>query len=122
MHEMGIALEIIDIVNASVPEGADPGSVRKVHLQVGKLSAIVADSLRFCFEVATRDTPLAGAQLVIEELPVVALCNECGHRWTVEEPVFICEKCDSGSLSIVSGRELDIRSIEITDEDQSHAV
>ena len=39
-----------------------------------------------------------------------------GVAWTITEPVFKCEACDSGSLEILSGRELDIESIEIAEE------
>ena len=113
MHEMGIVLEVIKIATASIPEDMKDAHVARVNLEVGKLSAVVPDSLRFCFEVAGKDTALAGAELVIEEIPVRILCRECRAEWTVETPVFRCRKCDSGSVEIVSGRELDIRSIEI---------
>ncbi|UCD81911.1 MAG: hydrogenase maturation nickel metallochaperone HypA, partial [Desulfobacterales bacterium] len=91
--------------------------VEKVNLKIGKLAAVVPDSLRFCFEVAVKDTPLDGAKLAIEELPVVARCKDCDMQWTINSPAFICENCSSGALEIISGRELDIESIEITEED-----
>ncbi len=116
MHEMGIALQIIEIATASLP--ADLGEVRvaAVNLKIGKLAAVVPASLRFCFDVAIKDTPLAGAKLAIEEVPVVARCKDCNARWTIDEPVFICKTCESGSLEILSGRELDIESIEVVEE------
>ena len=116
MHEMGIALQIVEIATASIPPDLDGARVARVNLKVGKLAAIVPDSLRFCFNVATKDTPLDGAELAIEELPVLAQCNDCGIKWTITEAVFKCEACDSGSLEILSGRELDIESIEIAEE------
>jgi len=118
MHEMGIALEIIDIATASIPPEARSVKVERVNLKVGKLSAVVPDSLRFCFDIVSKDTPLAGAELVIEETPVVARCRDCGARWTIAEPVFTCQACESGTLEILSGRELDIVSIEIAQEDE----
>ena len=72
MHEMGIALQIVEIATASIPPDLDGARVARVNLKVGKLAAIVPDSLRFCFGVATKDTPLDGAELAIEELPVLA--------------------------------------------------
>jgi len=117
MHEMGIALQIVEIATASIPADAGDVRVEKVHLKIGKLAAVVPESLRFCFDVAIKDTALEGALLVIEELPVVARCRDCGHRWTIHEPAFKCENCGSGSLEILSGRELDIESIEISQED-----
>jgi len=116
MHEMGIAQQIIDIATASIPPDMRSARVERVNLKIGKLSAVVPDSLRFCFEIVSQDTPLAGAELAIEETPVVARCKDCDARWTIAEPVFTCRTCNSGSLEILSGRELDIVSIEIADE------
>ena len=117
MHEMGIALEIINIATASIPEDVKDARVARVNLMVGKLSAVVPDSLRFCFEVAGKDTALADAELVIEEIPVQIRCQACRTDWTADTPVFRCPTCDSGLVQIVSGRELDIRSIEIEEDD-----
>ena len=117
MHEMGLALEIIDIATASIPAGMTGARVERVNLTIGKLSAVVAESLRFCFEVARRDTALDGAELNIEEIPVRARCKGCGHEWTVDQPVFRCPACDGTALEILSGRELDIKSIELQDKD-----
>jgi hydrogenase nickel incorporation protein HypA/HybF len=116
MHEMGIALQIIDIATASIPPDMRSARVERVNLKIGKLSAVVPDSLRFCFGIASQDTPLAGAELAIEETPVVARCKDCDARWTIAEPVFTCQACNSGALEILSGRELDIVSIEIAEE------
>jgi len=118
MHEMGIALEIIDIAEASIPAEMKHVQVESVNLKIGKLSAIVPESLTFCFSVAIKDTRLEGARLNIEQVPVVATCKDCDHRWTIDEPAFACPKCESGSIELISGKELDIVSIEIMDEDQ----
>ena len=91
--------------------------IQRVNLQVGKLSAIVPDSLRFCFDLVVKETPLEGAELAIEEVPVVARCRDCRTQWTVTEPVFTCSACQGGAIDILSGRELYIKSIEIEDED-----
>jgi len=117
MHEMGIAMEIVNIATASIPADMKGARVQRVNLHVGKLSAVVADSLRFCFDLVVKDTPLEGAELAIEELPVVARCRDCNAQWTVTEPVFTCQACQSGAIDILSGRELDITSIEIEDKD-----
>ena len=119
MHEMGIALQIIEIATASLLADLGEARVARVNLKIGKLAAVVPNSLRFCFDVAVKDTPLAGADLTIEEIPVVARCKDCNAKWTIDEPVFICKTCESGSLEILSGRELDIESIEVVEEENN---
>jgi len=114
---MGIAMEIVRIATASIPADMQDARVRRVNLAVGKLSAIVPDSLRFCFDLVVKQTHLEGAELAIDEKPVQARCNDCGHAWTVTQPVFTCPACRGGAVDMLSGRELEITSIEIEDED-----
>lgn len=115
MHELGIALQIIKIAQGAIPNGLTGVRVEKVHLNIGKLNAVVPDSLRFCFGFATRETLLEGAELVINEIPVVAMCRKCGHEWTTDGFVFNCPACLSAGIDMISGREFAVESIEIKD-------
>ena len=114
---MGIAMQIVEISTASIPADLAGAQVEKVNVKIGKLSAVVPASLRFCFQIVTQDTPLSNASLIIEEIPIVIKCSDCNIEWTIDEPVFSCQKCGGGSVDIVSGRELDISSIEIAEGD-----
>lgn len=113
MHEMGIVLEIIKIASESVPKEANGAVIKQINLQIGKLSAIVPESLKFCFDIASKETAAAGATLNIEVMPVMAKCKDCGAKWEITGPAFVCQACDSASIAILSGREMDIKSIEI---------
>ncbi|WP_373498763.1 hydrogenase maturation nickel metallochaperone HypA [Desulfococcus sp.] len=115
MHEMGIAMQVVEIATAAIPEDMAGSRVERVNLRVGKLSAVVPDSLRFCYDVIVRDTPLANSTLNIQEIPVSAKCGDCGHEWIAERPEFLCARCGGGSVQIVSGQELEIVSIDIAD-------
>ena len=117
MHEMGIAMQIIQIAVESLPAEKGNIKIERVNLKIGKLSAVVPESLRFCFKIAAQDTPLCDATLQIEEIPLVVRCRKCSAQQTISEPVFTCRQCSSGSVDIISGRELDIDSIEIADKD-----
>jgi hydrogenase nickel incorporation protein HypA/HybF len=117
MHEMGIAIRIAEIARDAIPaDWADP-RVEAVCLKVGRLTAVVPESLSFCFDVVTRDTPLAGARLEIEDVPVIGRCRTCGARSRIDEPPFVCAGCGGERLELVSGRELLVQSIELADED-----
>ena len=115
MHELGIAANIIEIAIDSIPADLNNMPVEKINLKLGKFSSVMAESLKFCFETLIPGTRLEGAELFIEEVPVTAKCKECNFQWVVPEPVFVCKKCGSGLIDIISGRELDISSIEIAD-------
>ncbi len=120
MHEMGIATEIVRIVTESIPADMDGCKVARVNLKVGKLAAVVPQSLRFCFEIVAKETPVQGARLEIQEIAVVARCNDCDHQWEIGEPVFSCPQCRGGNIEMLSGRELDIDSIELEEEEDPH--
>ena len=68
MHEMGIAMQIVEIAIASIPDDLKNARIGRVNLKVGKLAAVVPESLHFCFQIATQDTPLYNADLHIEEI------------------------------------------------------
>ncbi len=116
MHEMGIAMQVVEIAAASIPEQLKGSRVQGVYLKIGKLSSVVPDSLRFCFDIVSKDSAIAGATLYIEEIPVTARCKSCDHSWTIEGPAFSCPQCGSGTIELTSGQELDIASIEIEED------
>jgi len=116
VHELSIAQSLLEIV---LEEGRRHRmtSVKVIRLQVGELAAVVADSLNFCFELLSKETPASGAVLEIETVPVVARCVPCGEVFEVENQVFLCPRCGEPVLDLVSGRDLSVMSIEGETED-----
>jgi hydrogenase nickel incorporation protein HypA/HybF len=114
MHELGIAQNILQIVQQSVTEVQAP-DVRTVRIRVGLLSGVVPDSLDFCFSAIVNDTELRQARLAIEQVPIVSECKECRHRFQVSDMDFSCPACRSSRLELISGRELEITEIELVD-------
>ncbi len=115
MHEMGIAQQMVTIALESIPEDEETPRVQTMNLRIGSMAAVVEDSLRFCFEIITKDTPLEGTALVIEHVPLKLRCSACGNEWETETPAFRCPACSSGEVEIIAGRELDIDSLELAD-------
>lgn len=115
MHEMGIALQVIEVATASIPPEIKDVKVERISLRIGKLSGVVAENLTFCFEVAARKTPLEGAEMLIEEIPSIARCRACFYQWEVDGAAFVCPECSSVELDMISGRELEVSSIEIAE-------
>lgn len=115
MHEMGIARQVVNAVLTAAGPHLEETRVVRINLRIGRLSGVVADSLLFHLEILSRDTVLEGAEVHIEDMPVVARCNACGHKWPAEGAVFTCPKCESGDLQVISGREFDVVSIDVAD-------
>ncbi|MEJ2111342.1 MAG: hydrogenase maturation nickel metallochaperone HypA [Acidobacteriota bacterium] len=115
MHELGIARNILDIVKQHVPDDKS-ASVRRIRVRVGQLSGVVPDSLEFCFSALLSEAGMKGAGLVMESVPTISRCRECGNRFEVENFVFSCPACEGVNLELVSGKELEIVDIELADE------
>ncbi len=115
MHELSIAQSICDIVGQYVPAGSRQ-NVTSVRVVVGELSGVVTDSLAFCFTAITAGTPLQGASLKITHVPLRAECRSCHETFHVEQPVFLCPSCGGGDLLTLSGNELQVSEIELSDE------
>jgi hydrogenase nickel incorporation protein HypA/HybF len=114
MHEMGIALQILETATASLPDDKKNMVIKKINLKVGKLAAVTPESLRHCFEIVSKGTPCEGSLLEIEEVPAMARCKTCHRQWTISDPNYICKKCQ-GPAEIISGQEMSIDSIEVSD-------
>ena len=115
MHEMGIAEKIVEIALASIPEDIENPRIAKMNLRIGKFASVVEDSLRFCFGIIVENTSLADTELIIESVPVLVHCNKCSFEWEVDNPIFKCPECKATDLEMLSGREIDIDSIELAD-------
>jgi len=117
MHELSIAASIVEAVTESA--SAYPGArVKEVRLRVGALASIVEDSLQFCWELASEDSPVSGAALVIHKLPVIVHCDACGVDSEIEGvQSFRCLQCGELAADLRQGRELEIESIELEEPD-----
>jgi hydrogenase nickel incorporation protein HypA/HybF len=116
MHELSIALSLVEMASAAAAE-ANAGPVAAVYLRVGALAGVVPEALEFSFEIAADGTPLAGARLVIEALPLVIHCAVCDQDVQPPGPnSFRCPQCNTPSADVVQGRELDLVALEFTDE------
>jgi hydrogenase nickel incorporation protein HypA/HybF len=109
MHELSITQGIVESVCEAVPDG----KVLAVTVEIGKLSGVVSDSVRFCFDLCARDTPLEGARLDIVDVPGVGRCGSCQHEMEIAALVTGCP-CGNPFLEILRGQELRIRSVEVT--------
>ncbi|MEY9964117.1 hydrogenase nickel incorporation protein HypA/HybF [Streptacidiphilus sp. MAP12-16] len=116
MHEMSIALAVIGQVEEAA-EAAGASAVRCVRLRVGELAGVVPDSLAFCFNLACAGTVLEGAELVTEAVPARARCEPCSGEWAVGMPPDLCcPVCGAATTELLSGRELQIVSVQWEDD------
>ncbi|MFI1205387.1 hydrogenase maturation nickel metallochaperone HypA (plasmid) [Streptomyces sp. BHT-5-2] len=116
MHEMSIALAVVDQVESAVrPAGAT--AVRSVRLEIGELAGVVPDALAFSFQLACEGTVLAGAELLTEPIQARARCGSCDDTWpTGMPPCLSCPGCGGAGVELLSGRELRIADVSWHDD------
>jgi hydrogenase nickel incorporation protein HypA/HybF len=113
MHELSIAMSILDVVEE---ESARQGDARvlAVHLKLGPLSGVVKQALLASFEMAREGTALDECNLIIQEMPIVIDCTNCGaERPVVSIQEMCCATCGAPADKVVSGRELEVSAMEI---------
>ena len=82
MHEMGIANSILEAVRNEMRRRPESRATR-VGVRLGELTAVDAESLRFCFDALKRDTDLGSLQLEVEICRRRHRCEQCGHGYRV---------------------------------------
>jgi hydrogenase nickel incorporation protein HypA/HybF len=108
MHELALAESVIDQVTARLPGQR----VLSVCLEIGSLSGVVADALRFCFGLAAEGTVLAGASLDIREIRARCRCRGCGRDFTPDGLLPLCP-CGSADVAVLCGDDLRIASVQV---------
>ena len=111
MHELSIAQNIVEILHDQM-RIHNLSKIETVSLRIGVLRAVVLESLSFSFTVLTSGSPLEGALLEVEEVPIRGRCIECGHEFTSKNWMDDCPMCRGARVEIISGKELDIVAIE----------
>ncbi|HWZ52567.1 MAG TPA: hydrogenase maturation nickel metallochaperone HypA [Granulicella sp.] len=113
MHELSIVLSILAEIGDESEARALHG-IEVVHLKVGVFSGVDRAALRFAWELACQDTPLEHAQLDIETVPLTIHCAVCREdRQPPSLYQLCCPVCGAPSATIVTGRELEVVSLEV---------
>lgn len=113
MHEVSVAGSLLEIaVNECRKSGYS--RISNVTVIIGKASGVMPEALLFAFDALKAETIAAGATLTIQEVPVSGRCASCGSDFTTDERfVLCCPRCGSSAYTLLSGRELDIKDMEV---------
>jgi hydrogenase nickel incorporation protein HypA/HybF len=108
-------LSLCDAIVGKAAKHAGGRTVKQVTVRIGHLRQVVPDALQFSWEVVTDSTDLKGAELVIEQVPAVVECTECGERTTLDLPILACGSCQSLEVKLISGEEFLVVSMELAE-------
>ncbi|HEX4007418.1 MAG TPA: hydrogenase maturation nickel metallochaperone HypA [Acidobacteriaceae bacterium] len=115
MHELSIAMSIVDMATEEAERRN--AIIEAVHLELGPLSGVVADALEFSWQIACSGTPIEGARLIIQQVPLQVFCPACNAPKTLASMQwFYCPDCGGPTAEVLHGKELNIVALEIRDE------
>jgi hydrogenase nickel incorporation protein HypA/HybF len=109
MHELGIA----DGILAVAVDVADGERADRVRVRVGALHRVTEESLRFSFDLVTRDTPAANAQLELTVVGARVRCRRCATESAVDAEALSCRACESFDVEVVAGAELVVDAVRV---------
>ena len=112
MHELGIVFHMIKTVERIAEENALT-SVSSVTLELGEVSGVVPHELTSCWNWAVAQTEfLKGAELRIETIPAVTLCESCNRTYPTLPQGRSCPLCGSEETVLLQGNEINLKEIE----------
>jgi hydrogenase nickel incorporation protein HypA/HybF len=120
VHELSVAESLVEIACEKAHELGDV-RVEALHVRLGPLSGVVKEALLFSFEVASQGTPIEGARLAIQDMPLLAYCPSCREVRELKSPQRrICPVCEQPTPELRGGEELQLAALEVWENAAPH--
>ncbi len=113
MHELGVVFHVINIVEDLCEENSLT-EVKSVTLQLGEVSTVIESYLHDVWKwaVLNRSTHMKEAKLIVEKIPAITYCENCGEKYSTVQYGKICPACSSEKTYLIQGNEFTIKEIE----------
>lgn len=118
MHEATIAVSILDHLVSRIDRSIQPVVAEAVYVSLGEFRNVDPESLKFAFDSLKREFPSCeSCYLELKTIKATAVCRVNEHTYHASPMnAFRCEQCGSGIGRLVSGEELDITAITLTEK------
>ncbi|ATQ67065.1 MULTISPECIES: hydrogenase maturation nickel metallochaperone HypA [Methylosinus] len=112
MHELALTESIVEMIEE---ESRKQGftQVRVVRLEIGALSHVEPEAIRFCFEAVARGGVTEGARLEIIATPGEGWCLDCGKIVAVSERFGPCPDCGGYHVQVTGGEDMRVKELEV---------
>lgn len=112
MHELSLCESIVEMLQDKATAESFR-QVKRIYIEIGKLSCVEVHALRFAFDTVARQTVVEGAELEIDEISGRAWCATCSREVEVEQRHDACPNCQAYPLELRSGDEMRIKYVEV---------
>jgi hydrogenase nickel incorporation protein HypA/HybF len=119
MHELGLVNYTVKQVTR-IAEANNVKRVCSVTLEFGEVSGIVTSYLYDYWNWYTKKFPMfEGCRLICEEIPAITWCDDCKKTYPTVTYGKTCPHCGSGNTWLRQGNEMNIKQIEVEDNDEN---
>jgi hydrogenase nickel incorporation protein HypA/HybF len=112
MHEMSLAEGVLQLIEDAARQ-QEFVKVTTVWLELGQLSGVEVEAMKFCFDAVTRDSIAAGARLEIIATPGTGWCMECSISVPMSEVFGECPQCGGHQIQVTGGTEMRVKELEV---------
>lgn len=110
MHEMSLAESVLQIVeDAARAEGLQ--RITEIRLEIGKLSGVEPEALRFCLDVVLKNSLAGAARVEFIEVPGKGHCLDCRDDIPVTALFEPCPRCGGYQIELTGGREMRVKDL-----------
>ncbi len=109
---MSLAEGVLQLIEDAARE-QEFAKVTTVWLEIGQLSGVEVEAMKFCFDAVTRDSIADGASLEIIALPGAGWCMECSLTVSMTEVFGECPHCGGHRLQVTGGTEMRVKELEV---------
>ena len=113
MHELSVAESIC----RSVAARAGGARVDEMVIEVGALSGVNPDALRFCLGEAARLCGIDLGRFSVEAVPAEAACD-CGLIYRADDLAQPCPGCGGFARSFTGGDDVVVTRLVVVEEDE----
>ena len=110
MHELSIAKNIIEIASEQA-KIYNLSVIDEIEIEVGELSGVEIDALKFVMEIATKETILENSRTIFTLIPGRARCLICSKEFLINSFFAQCPECKRFNFQIIQGQELRVKSL-----------
>lgn len=112
MHEMALAEGVLQILEDAARQQSFT-RVKTVWLEIGRLSSVEPEAMRFCFDAVTRGSLADGAQLEVIDVPGLGRCLSCAAEVEIAAVYDVCPLCGEVPVEPCGGTEMRVKELEV---------
>lgn len=112
MHEISLLESVLETLEDQARQ-QNFSQVKQITLEIGALSCVAVDALRFGFDVVMKNTLAENAELLITEVAGQGRCAKCQQLVELETLHDPCSHCGAFGVTVTQGEQMRIKELKV---------